>query len=489
MIRFGVLLFALAATMMAQTLQESIDAIVSDPGSPQALVGVHVRDLASGRTLYERNAALPMTPASNTKLFSSALALLKLGPTHQFETRVLADTQPDKEGVIRGGLDLVGGGDPSLSARSYPYRKGNSEGDPLKPLEEMAAQVAASGVKRIEGDIVGDDTVYPWEPLPGGWTVNDMVWGYGAPVSALVVNDNAIGLRVRPAAEPGGTAEVEFSPPVSWFTVANLLRSTAGGPRKIEVDRAPGSRVVVITGTAPAGSGVARETLAVDDPSLFAATIFRTLLEGKGITVTGEAVARHRLAGELFAPHGGMVLARRMSPQLIEILKVINKDSQNLHAELALLAAARASGRDASREESLALVKEWLTSLGVPEAQHAFQDGSGLTRRNLVSPATITTVLAAMHTSEHREAFRETLPVAGEDGTLANRFRGMKEVTPIRAKTGTISHVAALSGYAGDQPERRIAFSIMVNHAAGPSSETRAMIDKIAVAILRKGFE
>jgi D-alanyl-D-alanine carboxypeptidase/D-alanyl-D-alanine-endopeptidase (penicillin-binding protein 4) len=276
---------------------------------------------------------------------------------------------------------------------------------------------------------------------------------------------------------------------VPWFTVANRLRSTAGGPREIEVNRAPGSRVVTVTGTAPAGSGAARESLAVDDPAIFAAAVFKLMLERQGITVNGEAVARHRLPGDLYAPHGGMVLARRVSPELIEILKVINKESQNLHAELALLAAARAAGRDASREGSLALLKEWLTGLGVAETQHAFQDGSGLTRRNLVSPSTITTMLAAMHASEHREAFRDTLPVAGEDGTLAGRFRGMKDVTPIRAKTGTISHVAALSGYAGDDPERRIAFSIMVNHAVGPPSEARALIDKIAVAILRKGFE
>ncbi|MCX7604532.1 MAG: D-alanyl-D-alanine carboxypeptidase/D-alanyl-D-alanine-endopeptidase, partial [Bryobacteraceae bacterium] len=260
-----------AATAAGQGLRERITALMNEPAGRRASWGIHVVRLGSGEILYAHNAAVPMTPASNTKLVSTALALVRLGPDYRFVTRVMADTAPDAQGRVRGALRLTGGGDPALSGRPVPYVKDGREGDPFGPLKELADQVAARGVKTVEGGIVGDATRWPWAPYPAGWAIGDMAWEYGAPVSALTVNDNSVGLVVRPGRRAGDPSLIEFRPPVEYFTVMNLARTLEGAERRIMVHRAPGSRVLEIRGTLPPGSGPVVHTLAVDDPPAFAA--------------------------------------------------------------------------------------------------------------------------------------------------------------------------------------------------------------------------
>ena len=199
-------------------------------------------DLGSGKTLYELNPDRFFVPASNTKLFTTALALTRLGPDFTFQTRVVADSPPDAEGRIRGALRLVGGGDPNLSARAIPYRMGPVTGNPLAAIEDLADQVAARGVKRIDGGIVGDDTWYLWQPFAEGWAIDDPQYDYGAPVSALTVNDNAVTLAVRPGAREGDLAALAWNPPLEYYRVDNRIRTVAaGGERSIHFHRDPGS--------------------------------------------------------------------------------------------------------------------------------------------------------------------------------------------------------------------------------------------------------
>jgi D-alanyl-D-alanine carboxypeptidase/D-alanyl-D-alanine-endopeptidase (penicillin-binding protein 4) len=469
-----------------QGLARRIEALLEAPEARRAAWGIHVVRLADGAVLFERNAQVPMTPASNTKLVSTALALERLGPDYRMATRVLAAGPVDEEGRVRGDVRLVGGGDPTLSGRAVPYAKDAKDGDPLGPLADLAAQVAARGVKRIDGDIVGDATRWPWAPWPAGWAVGDMTWEYGAPVSALVVNDNAVRVTVRPGSREGEPATVEFRPPVELFTVYNTLRTRAGAERRIEMARAPGSGVLEIRGMAPPGGGVAVQSLAVPDPVQFAAEVFAQLLRQRGIVIRGRARGLTRAEGTEWSEPQGVELARRESPPLVELLRIVNKVSQNLHAEMLLRETAHvARGRGTSRagvEEMAALLKE----AGAGEDAFDLEDGSGLSRRGLLSAGALTALLAHLEKKGRGELFRSLLPVAGEDGTLNGRFRGMAEASKIVAKTGSLSHVAALSGYAGEDPGKRVAFSILVNGSTAPASSVRALIDKIAIAILEE---
>lgn len=483
MLRAPLLLPLVSLLGLAQPLPEAIDKLLAEPAARRAIWAIHVRDLATGATLYERNGEVPFTPASNTKLFSSALALTKLGPDYRFQTRVLS--APLLDGVVTGDLLLVGGGDPSISGRVYPYDKEAKPGDPLAPLTGLADQVVAAGVKRIDGDIVGDDSLYPFEPFPDGWTTDDAIWEYGAPVSALTVNDNAFRITIRPPKTADGAVTVSLNPPFEYFTIQNQVRVGAGLPRRIEVDRMPGSRVLRIRGTTPPGGGAATQILAVDDPALFAASILKDLLEQRGVTVRGGARARHREPGVGYAAPQGRVLATRESPPLAEILRVVNKVSQNLHAELTLRETARVLRGEASRAEGLKELEGFLSEIGVAKDEYDFQDGSGLSRRTLVTPSAVTKLLTWMRQSPQGATFQSLLPVGGADGSLATRYKGVSDAGDIQAKTGTLSHVSALGGYAGN----RLAFSVMVNHATAPSYEVRQVLDKIALEILRKGVQ
>src|SRR6185312_11816224 len=187
-------LLLIAATAAAQPLATRIERLLAQSPARNAFWGIQAIDLATGRTLYELNARRFFVPASNTKLFSTSLALTKLGPAFTFRTRVTADAAPDSGGRIDGSLRLLGGGDPNLSGRAIPYRVGPSAGDPLAALADLADQVASQGVRRVDGDIIGDDSWYLWEPYGNGWGIDDPLYDYGAPVSALTINDNTFTL-------------------------------------------------------------------------------------------------------------------------------------------------------------------------------------------------------------------------------------------------------------------------------------------------------
>lgn len=484
--RFLAAWLLLAGSVPGQGLPERIAALMNEPVARRAAWGIHVVRLSTGEVLFAHNAGVPMTPASNTKLASTALALVRLGPDYRFVTRVLAEVPPDAQGRVRGALWLVGGGDPTLSGRVVPYGKDARQGDPFGPLKQLADLVAASGVRIIEGGVVGDATRWPWAPWPAGWAVGDMTWEYGAPVSALTVNDNSIELVVRPGRRAGEPALVEFRPPVEPFTVLNFVSTAAGAAPRISVFRAPGSKVLEIRGAAPPGGGPVVQSLAIDDPAGFAAEVFATLLRQRGIEVRGRVRGLVRPEGMPWSEPQGVELARRESPPLVELLRIINKMSQNLHAEMVLRETAHVVRGEATPQAAAEVLAAFLKEAGASEAEFELEDGSGLSRRGLLSPQAITALLLYMHRAGRGELFRSLLPVAGEDGTLAARFRGLAEASQIRAKTGTLAHVAALGGYAGEDPARRVAFSILVNGFTAPPAEIRGLVDKMAIAILEQ---
>ena len=474
------------AQLGAASLSEEIPRLIeSNPAARAAFWGIEIVDLGSGQTLYALNENRLFVPASNAKLFTLALALNRLGPDYRFETRVLADAAPDPQGVLHGSLRLIGGGDPNLSGRVIPYSPHAPDGNPLGAIENLADQIIKRGVKRVEGGIVGDDTWYVWEPYPEGWAADDTQYDFGAPVSALSLNDNAFTLTVRPAAHTGDLSALSLNPALEYYDIDNRIRTVAArGDRMIQSDRLPGSPQLRLWGTIPLDGAPEVLTLAVEDPAESAARALRQALEERGVTVEGSATARHRLPGQEWTAPSGVELAWRGSASLIEDLRITAKVSQNLHAELALRAVARQRRADGSRESGLKELTAFLGENGIDPSAYHFNDGSGLARLDLVTPAAVMQLLRVMYNAPQREQWISLLPVGGQDGTLTTRLADAAVLGRIHAKTGTLTHVSTLSGYAQRRDGIWVAFSILVNNHNGRTGEVRAVIDRICSAII-----
>lgn len=476
-------------------LQARIDQLISDsPALNGAFVGIKVVDLSDGRVVYERNSDRLFVPASNTKLFTSALALTRLGAQYKFTTEIVADQPIAASGTLESDLIFVGGGDPSLSARPYPYQYTAdvpaAANFSFRAIEDLADRLVERGLKRVDGNIVGDDRHYLWEPHPEVWQEGDGTHESGAPVSAFVIDDNTFALTLRPSAKAGDLAEISLTPAFEYFSIDNRVRTEMGAQRKLEVERPVNSRELRLRGVLPTGAAGSTQLLAVDDPALYAAMVLRTALQQRGVSIHGQAVARHRFADEMDdAPASAstpqVVLAERASPTLDELLRVTAKVSQNLHAEVMLREVGSQNRPAGSRQTGLGEMQTFLeNTAGVSKGSYILTDGSGMSRSNLVTPSAVVQLLTHMYRSAHRDLWISLLPVAGADGTLANRFEKRPEANSIHAKTGTLGHVRALSGYALAPDRDPLVFSLLVNNFNAPASEIVPALDQIALALL-----
>ncbi|HUP03540.1 MAG TPA: D-alanyl-D-alanine carboxypeptidase/D-alanyl-D-alanine-endopeptidase [Bryobacteraceae bacterium] len=487
-------LLACCGGLRAASLAERIDqAIQVSDGSRTAFWGIEVTDIASGQTLYELNSHRFFVPASNTKLFTTALALTRLGPDYTFRTRVLAENAPDAAGRVHGALTLAGGGDPNLSGREIPYRVNSPAGNPLAAMEDLANQVAARGVKRVDGDIVGDDTFYVWEPYSEGWSVDDLAYDYGGAVSALSMNDNMLTVTVRPSSSAGELAMVMLNPPVEFYRIENRIRTVESGERRVEFERDPGGWQVRLSGSVAVHSPAETLALGISDPARYAALALRQALEARGIAVGGGAVSRHLYRDEVpdltqgAAPKeiAGVELARRVSAPLVEDLRITDKVSQNLHAEMALRAVGRARRNVGSVEAGMEEMRGLLSEAGVDSGSWNFSDGSGLGRLNLVTPSAVVKLLRYMMASPLHDTWFSLLPVAGRDGTLSDRFSNSPAAGRVFAKSGTETHVSALSGYAHRADGSWLAFSLLANNYNGSTAEIRSVMDNICAILVQ----
>jgi D-alanyl-D-alanine carboxypeptidase/D-alanyl-D-alanine-endopeptidase (penicillin-binding protein 4) len=467
----------LASGCAAADLTDRIDALAEkSPAGIRATIGIHVVDLKSGKTLYARNEGRLFLPASNMKLFTVSLALERLGPDYRFTTRLVRSSS--------GDLVLQGGGDPSLSGRVYPYQKDAAPGNPLRAIEEIADQAVAAGLVRVNGDIVGDDQLYPWAPYPPSWTEDDAVDANGAPVSALTINDNQIAIAMQPGLA-GDTATISVIPPLEYYAIDNrIVTVAAGGQANVRLMRLPGSRQLLLWGSIPARSAPVIETVAVDDPALYAACAMYDALTRRGVAIRGQPVARHRPVSTDAAPVEGDVLVTRTSPPLVDLLQVLVKVSQNLHAELMLREVGRVRRRTGTREAGLEELGAYLPEIGTRPDEWRAEDGSGLARNDEITPRAMTRLLAHMAASKNADAWISLLPRGGEDGTLANRLCCASDAWQVRAKTGSLTRAITLSGYVDSKARGRLAFSILVNNFAASASDVRAWVDRIAMTLV-----
>src|SRR5215472_14916718 len=298
-------LFAAPARKAApkRNLAQQIKAILSQEPLARAYWGIHVVERETGRVLFSQNADQLFLPASNVKLFTTAAALSAAGSEYRFRTTVEAEGKIDSAGRLQGDLVIMGRGDPNISGRVLPYALKTERAPPQTQLEDMANQVAASGLKRVDGDLIGDDTFYSPERYGPGWAQDDLQWIDGAPVSALTFNDNVVFLNIQPGEHDGDKALVTVEPATGYYEIDSRVVTTAAGvTRKIGMHRETGSKRVVLWGTLPLGDPGMKEALAVDDPAQLTAELFRGMLERRGIAVTGKARARHGEIAEFHEP-------------------------------------------------------------------------------------------------------------------------------------------------------------------------------------------
>jgi D-alanyl-D-alanine carboxypeptidase/D-alanyl-D-alanine-endopeptidase (penicillin-binding protein 4) len=449
--------------------------------------GLLIADGATGQVLFEENADKYFVPASNMKLFTTALALAKLSPDFRFRTTLEATTEPNAAGKLEGPLYLVGRGDPNLSNRKFPYMsKEEFDGPSEKVIAEMANAIAGKGIKEISGDIIGDESYFPRERYPNGWEIDDMVWEYGAAISAIVVGDNTVQLTLTAGEKAGDHVDAVVVPSAPEFTVDNqVITSAAGVKSDLTLKREPGSNVVTLLGTLPAKSNPRKLTLAIQEPALHAAAMLKRLLEDRGIKVDGTV---RKLSLPPGAPEGEkrVVLAEHRSIPLGDSVKLVNKISQNLHTEMLLRTAARQDGAWTTPEDLANYPTTFYTLAGIPSGDVVQTDGSGLSRHDLVTARALVALLLYAQKQPWFEVYFASLPVAGIDGTLEDRMKNSIADGRMHAKSGSVEHVRTRSGYADLPNGKRLVFSFLSNNMGSKGHEATDALDALSIAMMEE---
>jgi len=479
-----------------------VDGVLAQARTQHSFWGVLVTDRDTGETLYDLNAGKLFTPASNRKVFTTIFALAMLGPDHHFRTTLAWKGSLGDDGRLVGDLILFGDGDPDLSNRKFPFAgKAEREGPTDKVLIELADAAVAKGLKEVDGDIVADDSLFPYDPYPAGWEIGDLFFTYGAPVSAIAFNENAITVEVRPGEAAGDPAVIIVDPAAAAGTFREeIITGAAGGKPEFSVLRRPGLDFILLRGSIPLGHAPAKLDLPMIDPAETTAEALRLILESRGVHVTGSTRVQHappperKASGEVsLLPRGGangrdliLILAQHFSPSLLESVRLTNKISQNLHTELFLRTVASEKIGVGSSDVGLKLEQDFLKSVGIADGDVIFTDGSGAAGNNLITPRSIVQILQYAARQPWGADFASTLPVASVDGSLEYRMQGTPASGRIQAKTGTHTHHHTLSGYATTLAGERLVFAIFCNNTAERGRDATGPMDEIAVAMIEE---
>src|ERR1051326_726810 len=475
-----------AGPSLAETaLAREIDRLIDESNLTQARWGVFVMSMRDRHVLYARNGDKLFTPASNMKIYTTAVALDSLTADYRWRTSVFADKQPDG-GIVTGDLTLYGRGAPDLRST----RKGDAPS-----LDQLADQLYQSGVREVRGNVIGDESYFRGESYGVGWQWNDLQWYFGAQPSALSVDENAFELTISPASKAGSAPGVAINRNNGFIQLTNNTSTSArDATTAIGINRGLSDNHVRVWGEFPAGGRAFSAFLSVHQPALWAATLFKQALIARGISVTGEPRMRDFRVAEAdqFNPEKAIQLAYQDSETLGEIARRTNKESNNLFAELILRTLGKERGSSApdpdprknrtrgDDEAGTAVVKSWLERAQIRTAGLEIRDGSGLSRLDLVTPESTARLLAAIAGTNSASIFHDSLPVAGRDGTLSGRLKS--EAGRIFAKTGTLTYDHSLSGYAETRNGQVLIFSIFCNDVTGPPDAVH-LVDQIAVRL------
>jgi D-alanyl-D-alanine carboxypeptidase/D-alanyl-D-alanine-endopeptidase (penicillin-binding protein 4) len=479
-----------ATTRSLAELQARIAAVLHKPELESATIGVKVASLETGKVLFEQNAEKLLRPASNMKLYTVAAGLDRLSPDYRFVTSVYAPAKPNEKGVVRGDLKVYGRGDPSIAAAF-------NNGDYLKGVDALAERIVGAGVKRVEGDLVGDETYFVGPSYGSGWEWEDLTWWFGAEVSSLTANDNALDLSIKPGEQVGKAAVITTGPPDPLLTIVNRTTTAASGTkRSVTVYRGLAANELWVGGSIALDDPGYSGSVAISHPALLMMYLLRSALAARGVTVSGKTrtIAAPAMASqaEPWTPGAGLIeIATLQSPPLSLIASQTLKRSQNLYTELILRTLGKvvaappnpANENRTSEGAGLAVVQAFLREAGISSPSLVQTDGSGLSWHDMITPEATVQLLTYMHRHRYASVFRDALPIAGVDGTLKNRLKGTLAENNLRAKTGTISSAMSLSGYVRDAAGEELVFSIIVNNYPEDLNPRASCIDPIATLL------
>lgn len=476
------------AVSTLSALQERLTAHISQPRFASATWGVKVVSLKTDEVLFEHNANKYFSPASNSKLYTVALALERLGADYRIKTSLYAKTRPNKWGSLKSDLVVYGRGDPTINARLH-------DGDLYKALEPFVAELRRAGVKRIKGDLIGDESFFRGPPFGSGWDWEDLQNYYGAEISALTINDNVLQLSIKPGASNGLPCRLTVSPATSFLIISNRTATVpAKEKRNIRLYRPLGENVLYVSGQMPLDDSAYAEGATIHNPALLFVSFLKDALARQGVAVSGK-VRTFNWKDREVSPEDFRTwvdLGSVNSLPLRDIAREVQKPSQNLYTDLLLAHVGElsrkndAGARNLTCEEvGIRALNTFLVEAGVPKSNVIFEEGSGLSRNNLVTPNATVALLCFMDHHQWAEVYRQALPVAGVDGTLRTRMKGTAAAGNVQAKTGTLRWANSLSGYVTTAAGERLIFAIMLNryYNIDPSRTTRADLDAIAVML------
>ncbi|MGE0445914.1 MAG: D-alanyl-D-alanine carboxypeptidase/D-alanyl-D-alanine-endopeptidase [Vicinamibacterales bacterium] len=451
------------------SLAARIQAAMSGPGVTRATWGIAIHSLARDERTFEHNARALLVPASTAKVIALAAAAEAVGWDHVYETTVLA-TGPTIDGVVRGDLIIVGSGDPSLGSPGEPG------------FEAWIAAFRAAGIRKIDGRIIGDDNAFE-DPRPGAmWAWDDLGYRTGALFGALNFAENVMRVTVSPGSAPALPTTLGVEPHAAARPLGNrTVTGPADSTPLLWPEQRPGEPFLTIAGSIPAGAPPAQLIISAGNPTQWFASVLRDRLQRDGIEVTGEAVDVDDVTPPADRSATTVIYTYRSKPLSYLALRLM-KESVNLYGEAVFRLAAGASG-ERTNDDAIAATGRQVAAWGVPGDALQIVDGSGLSRRDAISADALIGVLEEMFDSSGMSPWMASLPIAGRDGTLENRFRGSAAEGTLLAKTGTMSNIRSLAGYARSADGEPFAFAIMVNNFEGNGAQATAAIDAIAVSI------
>jgi len=452
-----------------------IKEVFGDPRFANAHWGVMIKSLKTGEVWYEQNANKMFNPASNQKIPTTAAALLGLGPTFRYVTTV-AHTGTITDGVLKGDLVVFGQGDPTFYTRWLP--------DSRDHFRAWARDLKARGITRIDGNVLGDDNAWDDVHTGNGWPLRDMTPWYYAEYGALQFNENYIDLKIIPPATLDGTVTIQPNVPSSYFTIVPNIKVVESGGNNIDLERDLLTNTIHVTGQVRAGSPAFEETPTITNPTLFFVTVLHEVLREEGIEVTGQPIDADDREGWKVGIGDCTMLIAHESPPMDEILAGLFKRSQNMYAEsMPYTLAWKRTGKGTFSGGRKAVQEILQQELGVSPDGYQFSDGSGLSRQNYITPATIIAINEGMRKHALWPVWYKVQSIAGVDGTLRNRMKDTKAANNVRGKTGTISNVRALSGYVTTAAGEELAFSFIVNGHMQNSAATDSVTDTAAVLL------
>ena len=453
------------------TREQALDRLLADPALAGASVSLMVRDARSGSTLYQHNPRTRLVPASSLKLLTTAAAMDVLGPQYRFSTQLLSNGR--QQGArLMGNLYLRGLGDPTIQWADY---------------QALAAKLAGQGIRQVTGDLVFDDSWFDAERLGVDWAHDDEDKYYGAQISALTVSPNAdfdagtLIVTARAPAAIGQAVSVSLSPATDYVQLSNL--AVSGPSNSYGLNRQHGSNLLRLSGALQPGTQ-SRQWVSVWEPTQLVVNLFERALAEQGITVQGR-----RVIGGV-SPEVATVLAVHESAPLQELIRPLLKLSNNSMAEALLKAMGRKQANAGTAAAGVVAVADFLRRQGMDPATLNQVDGSGLSRRNLVSAQNFTDLLLAMGKQPWFNAWYDALPIAGNPdrlngGSLRYRLRGTAAQDNLQAKTGSMGGVSSLTGYITDAGGRRLVFSMLTNNYVVEGSRIKALEDRLATILCR----